>query len=156
MDQLNMALSFAAGILFKALIEYCMNYLKEKQRSSGTDKSERREAHEEFLAALVPAFDDPTKESVGEAKKKFIRVEVSSDKLIVSLGDLILSLLDSTAKGTDSSFHKNLPVLKSALVELIRAEITNRKPQLEAFEEAMLRDPFYAEMVGKPHPIQER
>lgn len=148
------AASFLAGIAITRGVDFWLAK-KQELRSDEREKHLKRQAsNSEFLKSLVLAMDDPTLKNVRAAREQFVEVEVFSSKNVVMLGNCLLDSLEANSKGVVSSTDSTQAVLRQGLLELLRADAENREPNLQSFQEEMLKDPFLAMLAGKELPLQ--
>ena len=112
----------------------------------------KREAYLPFLKELesILAEDAPSAGSIDSARAKFFHIEIDGSDPIILASSMLLQQLEGQARGIKTSHDHLTPTYRKYLLELVRSELHERKPDFKEIEAEFRKDPLYRSLVGLP------
>ena len=145
--------AFFLGLFAKYLFDTLVKRDEHRRSKHDQRKKHKRESYLSFLNALeaiIRTDNPPSSESLKSAREKFVQIEIDGSDQIVFASNILLHRFEAQARGIFSSHDELIPTFRKYLLELVRAELDERKPELQAIQKELLRDPLLALLAGVP------
>lgn len=145
--------AFFLGLFAKYLFDTLVKRDEHRRSKHDQQKKHKRESYLSFLNALeaiIRTDNPPSSESLKSAQEKFVQIEIDGSDQIVLASSILLRQFESQARGISSSHDELTPTYRKYLLELVRAELNERKPELQAIEKELLQDPLLALLARVP------